>query len=161
MHGLSTFVIIVVIEACRNLLETSPFAIAKYYVIAQIVCQHAVKSLLFMLSIVICRVLVFMLWEFNNVIDYSSAALMNDMFNRVLIVYLHSQLVNIHSSSTIASPVWMMYVFSDTCSNLVIITLILVVIAINILLPLYMSVYLQLHVWMGIDLDMHTYINVL
>ena len=161
IDGLSTFVIIVVIEACRNLFDTSPFAIAEYYVIAQIVCQHAMKSSLFVLSIVICRVVAFMMWEFVNVIDYSSAALMNDMLNTVLTVYLYSQLVNIHSSSTIASPVWMMYMFSDMCSILDIITLILVVIAINILLPLYISVYLQLHAWMDINLDMHAYSNVL
>ena len=148
LDSLFIFVLLVFIEAYKGLIETSNINISLYIIrydlIARTVCKHTLTMSLFIITTVIGKALTFVLWEFTYVITYSSAIVMKDIINRTVIIILHSQLVNVHSLSTIVSPVWMMYMFSETCSALLIITLVLVVVIVNIYWPFYMTKYLQI-----------------
>ena len=154
LDGLFTFVLLVFIEAYRGLIETSNVIISlfiiRYHLIGWSVCKHLLIISLFIISTVIGEALTFLLWEFTHVITYHSAIIMKDIFSRTLIIILHSQLVNVHSLSTIVSPVWMMYIFSETCSALVVIAFVLVVVIVNIYWPFYMTkyIYRQFHGWL-------------
>ena len=143
LDGLFTFLLLAFIKACRILIEDSNMlslaAIVEYNVIAQTVFQHTLKMSLFIISTVIGKALTFILWEFTHVINYNNAIVMSDMINIIRIII---QLVNVHLSSRAItiSPVWMTYIFSETCSTLLIITLILAVVIMNICLPFCIAI---------------------
>ena len=133
LDGLFTFVLLVFIKACRDLIETGNTSLLSDIVecdlIAETIYKHTMKMTLFIVLTVIGKALPFILWEFTNVIIYNSAIIMKDIISRILIIVL---LVNVH---TIVSPVWMMYFFNETCSALVIIIFVLVVVIVNIYWP--------------------------
>ena len=116
LDSLFTFVLLVFIKACRDLIETYNTSllpdIVEYFLIAEPIYKHTMKMTLFIVLTVIGKALPFILWEFTNVITYNSAIIMKDIISRTLIIIL---LMNVH---TIVSPVWMMYFFSETCSAL-------------------------------------------
>ena len=130
LDGLFTFVLLVLIKACRVLIETSLLPdIVEYDLISETIYKHTMKMTLFIVLTVIGKALPFILWEFTNVITYNSAIIMKDVISRTLTIVL---LVNVH---TIVSPVWMMYIFSETCSALVVITFTLILVIVNIYWP--------------------------
>ena len=142
LNGLSTSVLLIFIEAFRHLIETSnviiSLVIVEYDVIVQAVYKSTRNTLLFIMLTVATKILTLALWEFTDAISYSSATVMNDMINRTLIVLLYSQVVSVHSLSTVViSPVWMMYMFSEPCSTLLIVTLVAVVAIVNIYWSFY------------------------
>ena len=139
LDGLSTFVMLVAIKVCESLIGISKALFSIEY--AKIERKHAASDLLFILSIVICKAFAFMLWEFANIINYSSAVLMSDMLDRTLIVFLYLQIVNFQTLPTIyliVSPVWMVYIFSQKYKILFIITS---VVTINIFQPFFKAIY--------------------
>ena len=137
LDGLSAIVILVIIEVCsRNFETTEVLSLTIKH--AKIVCKHTVLAILFVLLIVILKAAPLWLWEFADKINYSSAVLMNNVFNRALIVFVHSRLANVYASSTIISPVWVMYIFSKTYNALLIFTLAVII---NIYQPFYKAIY--------------------
>ena len=132
LDGLFTFVLLVFIKVCRVLIETCDISLSDTVkLIAQTlhVFKFTLKMLLFIVFAVIAKALPFILWEFTNVITYNIAIIMKDFISRTLTIVL---LMNVH---TIVSPVWMMYIFSETCSALVVVTFTLILVIVNIYWP--------------------------
>ena len=128
LDGLLTFLLLVCIKLCcgaRILIRTSN--------ISSLFITVCIQTLLCILSVVIGKALPFLLWEFTTIINYNNAIIFSDIINITLIFnfLLHLQLVNVHLfSTTVFSPVWMMYFSTEVYGIPIVIIPLLVVVKI-------------------------------
>ena len=114
------YALLVTIEFCRGLMETSNLVFGLYCIdhnwIKQVLIAIVTKKLMIIGILMVANTLTIVIWEFTGLITYHSANMTSNYILRILYISIYYQLVNTFShknvKSVVISPIFLLFILT-------------------------------------------------